>query len=309
MNFQFSQSVGPFTLHYSNQERAQKLEKELESIQAKLNPYLADQKEENHIYIIPEFLDEKCWDESWDLFFWLKRGILLSKGENLENQESKNALFQACLYKEKEDLLETLGLFFTRTPKAYESMEEPTLLPLSYKGNKSAFFLDRDGIINVDKAYVFKKEDVEFMPGITSFIQFLQTKYDYVVVLTNQSGVGRGYYKEEDVQELHKWMDVELQKSEALIDRWYYCPFHPKGESEEYCRDSYLRKPGSGMGLVASQELSLDLDRCAMVGDKDSDFLVDLCLPTYLIQGNYELKSNLPQFKNLKELQNFLATL
>ncbi len=235
--------------------------------------------------------DRLQYQDKWDLSFWLKRC-----GESA---------VQACEYDSKEDELKKLPLIFT--PKRDLPSETIDVLPITHKGSKSAFFLDRDGIINTDKAYVYKVDDVEFVAGIVDFIQFLQTQYDYVIVLTNQSGVGRGYYKEEDVKALHTWMAEDLEKSEARINDWYYCPYHPKGEVEQYHRSSYLRKPNSGMALWAARDHDLDLSRCAMVGDKDSDYLVDLQLETYLIQGNYPLKLDLPKFDSLESLRSFLA--
>ncbi len=227
----------------------------------------------------------------WDLKYWLKR--------------CQNTVTQAFEYDFKNDTKIPQPLVYS--PNEEEPQKVQARLPLTIKGTKSAFFLDRDGIVNTDQAYVYKVEDVEFVSGIVDFIQFLQTRYDYVIVLTNQSGVGRGYYKEEDVKVLHDWMAEDLEKSEARINDWYYCPYHPKGEVKQYHRDSYLRKPHAGMALWAAADHDLDLSRCAMVGDKDSDYLKDLQLETYLLQGNYELKSDLPKFDDLPTLRNFLS--
>ena len=230
---------------------------------------------------------------NWDLSFWLKRA-------------SSNCL--AFDYDTLKDERVDLPLIFSSKNTLPKREEISNSLPLTYKGSKSAFFLDRDGIINVDKSYVYKKEDVEFMPGVVDFIQYLQSAFDYVIVLTNQSGVGRGYYKESDVLALHQWMSEDLEKSEARIDDWYYCPYHPKGEVQEYQRDSYLRKPGAAMALRAAKDHDLDLSRCAMTGDKTSDYLKDLQLKTYLIKGNYPLDTDLPQFDSLEDLKKYLIS-
>jgi len=235
-------------------------------------------------------------DENWDLHFWLKRCSQLDKSIK------ETILFE---YDIKLDQKIRKPLIHTHTHLEI-AKEIHSALPITSQGQKSAFFLDRDGIINQDQAYVYKVKDVTFVTGIVEFIQFLQDQYDFVIVLTNQSGIGRGYYTEDDVHHIHQWMQEDLEKSEARIDEWYYCPYHPKGESEAYKRESYLRKPGSGMALKAAADHDLDLSRCAMVGDKDSDYLVDLQMKTFLIQGNYPLKSNHQKFKSLMDLQKFL---
>lgn len=269
----------------------------------KYNELTLKAQDEQHLVQISALLDSETslegtlWlarelkvDSGWDLNFWLKRC------------ESGCVAFEYDMDRDEKFLL---PLVYSTSDKKSQS---PCPLPITYTGSKSAFFLDRDGIVNTDQAYVYKSEDVEFVAGIVEFIQFLQTRYDYVIVLTNQSGVGRGYYEEKDVNILHDWMRDDLEKSEARINAWYYCPYHPKGEVEKYHRDSYLRKPNAGMALQAARDYDLDLSRCAMVGDKDSDYLKDLQLETFLLKGNYPLKLNLPQFQSLDELRNFLET-
>ena len=90
--------------------------------------------------------------------------------------------------------------------------------------NYKIAFLDRDGTINKDKNYIYKIDDFEFLPGVISGLKKLQQNGFLLVIVTNQSGVARGYYKEEDIEVLHKWMFQELEKSGVSIAKVYYCP-------------------------------------------------------------------------------------
>ena len=92
-----------------------------------------------------------------------------------------------------------------------------------------AVFLDRDGTINVEKDYLHQINDFEFIPGAPEAIRRLNQAGFLVVVVTNQSGVARGYYTEEDVENLHRHIARELEKSGARVDVWMYCPHHPDG--------------------------------------------------------------------------------
>lgn len=151
-------------------------------------------------------------------------------------------------------------------------------------------FLDRDGIINVDKSYVHKFEDIEWVPGIVDVIKAARENKLKVVVLTNQSGVARDYYKEEDVIQLHKQMADFLDSQNATVDGWYYSLFHSEGTVPELKARSYFRKPWPGMMLTAARELDLEIEGSLMIGDKKSDIL-NVPGPDYhLYKGNYDLQ-------------------
>ena len=94
---------------------------------------------------------------------------------------------------------------------------------------RRAAFLDRDGTINVEKEYLYQVADFEFIPGAPEAIRRLNQAGFLVVVVTNQSGVARGYYTEDDVTNLHRHIGRELEKQSAHIDAWFYCPHHPSG--------------------------------------------------------------------------------
>lgn len=138
-------------------------------------------------------------------------------------------------------------------------------------GTNRALFLDRDGVINVDRDYVHRVEDFEFLPGIFKLCHAAQAAGLRLVVVTNQAGIGRGLYGEADFQTLTAWMREQFRARAIEIDRVYHCPFHPTAGMGEYRRESFDRKPNPGMLLRARDELGLDLARSALIGDKDSD--------------------------------------
>lgn len=136
---------------------------------------------------------------------------------------------------------------------------------------RAALFLDRDGVINVDHGYVHAAEAFEFIPGIFDLVRTANELAYCVVVVTNQAGIGRGYYTEEQFGALTGWMTGEFARRGARIDAVYFCPFHPEHGVGEYRRESEFRKPGPGMLLQAMRELDLDPAGSLMVGDKASD--------------------------------------
>ena len=146
-----------------------------------------------------------------------------------------------------------------------------------------ALLLDRDGIVNVDKGYVYQPEDIELCQGIGELIQTAKRKGWWVCVLSNQSGVGRGLYSRQQVESLHDVLNETLS-----VDRWFFCPYHPEGKGE-YKGSSHFRKPGAGMILEAEGVLPIDRLQSLMVGDKESDRIQLQGLRSWLVQGNYRL--------------------
>jgi D-glycero-D-manno-heptose 1,7-bisphosphate phosphatase len=138
---------------------------------------------------------------------------------------------------------------------------------------RRTLFLDRDGVVNVEKNYVHRVEDFEFMPGIFDLCSTAVGIGYLPVVVTNQAGIGRGYYSEDDFQRLTAWMLGVFRERGIDIARVYHCPYHPTEGLGEYRHDSYDRKPNPGMLLKARDELALDLRRSVFVGDKESDML------------------------------------
>lgn len=135
---------------------------------------------------------------------------------------------------------------------------------------KRAVFLDRDGTINVEKDYLYQAAEFEFIPGAIEAIKLLNQSGVLVIVVTNQSGVARGYYTEDDVINLHRHIASELERSGAHVDAWLYCPHHPTGRGS-YALPCSCRKPLPGMLFEAAQRYSIDLEHSVMIGDKRAD--------------------------------------
>lgn len=129
-----------------------------------------------------------------------------------------------------------------------------------------AIFLDRDGVINIDKQYVCKIEDFEFTEGIFDLLRFLRANGYLLIVVTNQTGIGRGYYTQEDFEKVTAWKVAQLRREGIEIDAVYHCPHAP--ESACACR-----KPSPKMLLDAQRAFNIDMSRSWMVGDKQSDIL------------------------------------
>jgi len=129
---------------------------------------------------------------------------------------------------------------------------------------KKAIFLDRDGIINVDYSYVHKQEDFEFCEGVFETLQHF-ISLDYILfIVTNQSGIGRGYYTSDDFNELTSWMLCQFELKNINITKVYHCPHAP----EIHCK---CRKPATGMFEMAQSEYEIDMKKSWMIGDKPSD--------------------------------------
>jgi D-glycero-D-manno-heptose 1,7-bisphosphate phosphatase len=134
-----------------------------------------------------------------------------------------------------------------------------------------ALFLDRDGVINVDKNYVYRVEDFEFIDGIFDVLRFFQERGYLLIIITNQAGIGRGYYTEEDFHRLNTWMLGVFKDKGIIINKVYYCPYHKEHGIGQYKRDSYDRKPNPGMILKAVKDFNIDLSKSILIGDKESD--------------------------------------
>lgn len=129
---------------------------------------------------------------------------------------------------------------------------------------KRAVFLDRDGTIARDVHYCRRPEDFELLPTVPEAIRLLNTNGLKVVVITNQSGIARGYFTEETLARIHKKMEDELKKYWARVDAIYYCPHHPDDGCE-------CRKPRTDLFLRAAKGLDIDLSRSVVVGDTQMD--------------------------------------
>lgn len=135
-----------------------------------------------------------------------------------------------------------------------------------------AVFLDRDGVITQEPPhYTHKLSQLELIPKSADAIRLLNENGFVVIVASNQSGIGRGYYREEDAILFNQAMKENLAKDSAYIDAIYYCPHHPEAEIERYRVDCNCRKPKPGMLLRAKEEMNIDLKQSFIVGDKLTD--------------------------------------
>ena len=134
-----------------------------------------------------------------------------------------------------------------------------------------AVFLDRDGTINVDVSYLYKIEDLRWIEGAKEAIAYLNAAGYKVFVITNQSGIARGYYTVEQMDALHKHMAAEVAFCGGKIEKFYYCPHYKEGKVAEYAKDCDCRKPKPGLLLQAFAENNIDKAASFMVGDSTRD--------------------------------------
>lgn len=164
--------------------------------------------------------------------------------------------------------------------------DEPRTLKLEPK--KRAVFLDRDGTINVEREYLYRVEDFQFIEGAPYAIKRLRDAGYLVVVVTNQSGVARGYYTLDDVAALHRYIQQQLAEIGTAIDAFYTCPHHPSAGRGELRQACDCRKGSPGMLLQAAAELDIDLARSFMIGDKRVDIEAGRragCTPLMVLTG------------------------
>ena len=141
------------------------------------------------------------------------------------------------------------------------------------QGKRPAAFLDRDGVLNVDHGYTHRPEQLEWIAGAPESVRLLNEAGYYVIVITNQSGVARGYYAEATVRQFHAHMQDTLRAQGAHIDAFYYCPHHPEGTVKKLAVRCHCRKPNPGMLEQAASEWPIDLHGSFLIGDKDNDMV------------------------------------
>jgi D-glycero-D-manno-heptose 1,7-bisphosphate phosphatase len=128
-----------------------------------------------------------------------------------------------------------------------------------------ALFLDRDGVINVDYGHVHKIDDFHFNSGVFELCNYFKKNNYLIIIITNQAGIAKGYYDEDQFHKLNNWMISKFKENGIEITKVYYCPHHPNYQSCE------CRKPNPGMLKKASKEFNLDLENSFLIGDKDTD--------------------------------------
>lgn len=170
--------------------------------------------------------------------------------------------------------------------------------------SQKALFLDRDGIINEDSAYPYKPEQIVFTDGIFDLCHKAISKGYIIIVVTNQAGVAKGYFTEDDVLALHKWIKEQFSVQGIEITAFYFSPYHPEATVEQYRKDTECRKPGGGMIRKAVEEFDIDLSKSLMVGDKESDRIKIPELRSVVVKSKY-VKCGY-DIENLAMVENFL---
>ncbi|MBX7150613.1 D-glycero-beta-D-manno-heptose 1,7-bisphosphate 7-phosphatase [bacterium] len=168
---------------------------------------------------------------------------------------------------------------------------------------RKTVFLDRDGTINVEKNYLYKVEEFEFIHGAIEAIKLFNDNGFYVIVISNQAGIARGFYTPNDVHILHDFIQRELRKHNAFIDAFFYCPHHPDGTVEGYRQNCDCRKPNTGMIAQSEAKFNIDRHQSFVVGDLWSDIRLaeNAGMKAVLVKTGYGLQTlEQVEEKNLK---------
>lgn len=160
---------------------------------------------------------------------------------------------------------------------------------------KKAVFLDRDGVINKDYGYVYKFNQIKYINNIIKAIKLLNDNNFYVFVVTNQSGIGRGYYSKRDVEKLHNLINCDLNKNLAHIDEFVFAPYYKNSKIKFKIKDRLMRKPNTGMIDYLCDKWNIVRDKSLIIGDKKSDRKLSFnCKIKYLnISQNIDLSAQL----------------
>lgn len=163
-----------------------------------------------------------------------------------------------------------------------------------------ALFLDRDGVVNVEKNYLYKIDDFELMEGILDVCRFYENQGYIIIIVTNQSGISRGYYTENDFKHLSEWMIDYFKSLGVTITHIYHCPHHENIDGICACR-----KPEPGMFLEAQKDFDIDMKNSVMIGDNERDIqaAVRAGITTNILLSAEAVESNANKIvRSLKEL-------
>jgi D-glycero-D-manno-heptose 1,7-bisphosphate phosphatase len=152
---------------------------------------------------------------------------------------------------------------------------------------RKSLFIDRDGVINEDTGYPYKPEHIRFNEAIFPLCKLAVQKGYLLIVITNQAGVAKGKFAEEDVKALHEWMAGEFAQRGVTITGFYYCPHHPDAAVPAYRVACSCRKPKPGMIERAAKELNIDIKKSLVVGDKPSDRITLPGLRSVIVKSRY----------------------
>lgn len=176
--------------------------------------------------------------------------------------------------------------------------------------SKHAIFLDRDGVINVDHGYVYKKENFEFIDGIFDFCLEAGKKGYLIFIITNQSGIGRGYFTEKEFLNLSDWMKNCFVDRGIKIAKVYYCPYHKDAKIKKFKKEnSFFRKPNPGMIYQAIKEYDINPEKSILIGDKITDVICGINAGikiNFLYKGEIINTHKYKSITNLKEAIKYL---
>lgn len=171
-----------------------------------------------------------------------------------------------------------------------------------------AVFLDRDGTIIKDKHYAFLPESIEFLPGVIDGLKRLRDAGFLLIIITNQSGIARGYFTEDDLKAFNEALLSRLADNGVFIEAIYYCPHYINGSIEKYAVECSCRKPKTGLFYTASDEYNIDFSSSYAVGDSDRD--CSICLETEcrgcVIDGNSLIKDKFNHFENFLQCVDYI---
>lgn len=176
-----------------------------------------------------------------------------------------------------------------------------------------ALLLDRDGVININHGYVHHQQNFDFIGGIFELVRRAYKRSYKIIVITNQAGIARGYYTEQQFHKLTEWMCEQFANQDAPISKVYFSPYHPTAGLGKYKKDDLSRKPNPGMILQAKEEFNLDLVNSILIGDKESDIKAGItagvgCNILFSNEKPKELfREEYKQISSLNEAINFLT--
>ena len=199
------------------------------------------------------------------VYFFKKKILKFIKNKNTSLEDQ---LLPGLIKKRKISGLVVKNFFLDiGTPKNFNRAKNLLLKNCT----KAAAFLDRDGVINYDTGYVHKIKDFKFRPGVIAGLKFLRNKNYYVFIVTNQAGIGRGIYNENQFYELQNNLKEKLQKKDIFFDDINFCPYHPDAKIKKYRKITNLRKPGNLMIKQIENKWHIKRKKSFMIGDKISD--------------------------------------
>ena len=170
---------------------------------------------------------------------------------------------------------------------------------------KGVLFLDRDGVINEDYGYVCSKERFKFVKGAQKVIKRANNLGLLVIIITNQSGIGRGLYSEKDFIDFMDWINFVLKSSGAHFDAFYYCPHHPVYGKGIYKKNCQCRKPAPGLLKRALLDWNINRKKSILIGDKETDILAanQVDIPGFKFNSKQE---SLHDFVNKIQIEDFM---